>query len=69
MGAIGGKTRKTAVLLGFCKIEHGGSSCSLLPCYGGLSYFGRAHGPFLISNDKVCHLLLISYRLKSTASQ
>ena len=41
-GAIGGKTGKTAVLPGFCKIECGScSSNGALPCYR----LGHAHHP------------------------
>ena len=40
-GAIGGKTGKTAVLPGFCKIEHGNSG-GAPPCYRGLIWVGRA---------------------------
>ena len=40
-GAIGGKTGKTAVLPGFCKIERGGSG-GAPPCYRGLIWLGRA---------------------------
>ena len=33
-GAIGGKTGKTLVLPGFCKIERGGGSDGAPPCIG-----------------------------------
>ena len=43
-GAIGGKTGKTAVFPGFCKIECGGSS-DASPCYRGLIWLGHVrHG-------------------------
>ena len=42
-GAIGGKTSKTAVLPGFCKVERGGSgSRGTPPYYGGLTWPMRA---------------------------
>ena len=37
-GAVGGKTGKTTVLPGFCKIERGGGSGGALPYYVGLSW-------------------------------
>ena len=40
-GAIGGKTGKTVVLPGFCKIELGGSSDGAA-CYRGLIWLGGA---------------------------
>ena len=39
---IGGKTSKTEILPGFCKIEHGSGSDGMLPCYRGLIWLGRA---------------------------
>ena len=36
-GAIGGKTGKTVVLPGFCKIESGGGNGGVPPCIGGAS--------------------------------
>jgi hypothetical protein len=39
MGAIGGKTGKTADLPKFCKIERVGG---VLPCYRGFTWLGRA---------------------------
>jgi hypothetical protein len=42
-GAIGGKTGKTAVLPGFCKIEHSGGSGGALSNYGGLTLPVRGH--------------------------
>ena len=39
-GAIGGKTGKTVVLPGFCKIEHGGGSGGAPPYYRGLTWLG-----------------------------
>ena len=41
-GAIGGKTGKTAVLPGFCKIERGGGSGGVPLCYRGLTWLGCA---------------------------
>ena len=41
-GAIEGKTGKTGVLPGFCKIEWGGGSGCVLPCFRGLIWLGRA---------------------------
>ena len=38
-GCIEGKTGKTAVLPGFCKIEHGGGGAPA--CYRGLFWLGR----------------------------
>ena len=41
-GAVGGKTGKTAVLPGFCKIEHGAGSgrvIGVLPGLGSVLYF------------------------------
>ena len=38
-GTIGGKTGKTAVLPGFCNIEHSGVHL----CYRGLFWLGHVH--------------------------
>ena len=40
--SVGGKTGKTAVLPGFCKIEHGGGSGGAPQNYGGLTWPVRA---------------------------
>ena len=60
IGAIGGKTCKTMVLPGFCKIECGGDSGSAPPCYRGLILLGpvcRADG----TPAQLCILIEIAH--------